>query len=166
MLRFVLPLALGLIGLAAGAGAGYMLRPPPAETSDPEAAAPPAGDHASPDHAAAAGHAETPREYVKLNNQFIVPLVEHGRVNAMVILALSIEIDAGEASAVYAQEPKLRDALLQALFEHANAGGFRGSFTDTVNMRLLRQSLREAVRAILGNSASDVLITDIVRQDT
>lgn len=173
MLRFLIPLVLGVVGLAAGAGAGYMLRPPAPEAEDHagEAGAAASGAHsdaqAGGTKATEKSHGDDkPREYVKLNNQFIVPLVEQGRVNAMVIMALSVEVAMGETAQVYAQEPKLRDALLQVMFDHANAGGFRGAFTDSANMRALRQSLREAVRGILGAIASDVLITDIVRQDT
>lgn len=165
MLRLIIPLVLVLVGLGAGAGAGYMLRPAPDDVSEANPGHEAEGEEAHARAEKSPAPPTTPREYVKLNNQFIVPLVEQGRVNAMVIMALSIEIDPGQAAAVYAQEPKLRDALLQVMFEHANAGGFRGAFTDTTNMRPLRQSLREAARAILGAAASDVLITDIVRQD-
>ena len=79
---------------------------------------------------------------------------------------MSIEIPAGGAEEVYAREPKLRDSFLQVLFDHANAGGFRGSFTDGSNMVLLRRALLESARAVLGQTARDVLITDIVRQDS
>jgi flagellar basal body-associated protein FliL len=166
--RLIVPILLALFGLTAGAGAGYMLRPAPAPDAVGDTAA--KGEHGGAEaHDAAPSASDkptTPREYVRLNNQFIVPLVEQGRVSAMVIMALSVEIEQGQAALVYAQEPKLRDALLQAMFQHANAGGFRGSFTDTSNMRLLRQLLREEVRGVLGAAASDVFITDIVRQDT
>jgi flagellar FliL protein len=166
-MRLLIPLILALVGLAAGAGAGLVLRPEPAPVSEPLGEADgAASDAANPFRRSDAPDGPGPREYVKLNNQFIVPLVEQGRVNAMVIMALSVEVAPGQAAQVYAHEPKLRDAVLQVMFEHANAGGFRGSFTESSNMRLLRQSLREAVRGVLGAAASDVLITEIVRQDT
>ena len=96
----------------------------------------------------------------------VVPVLEDGRVVSMVILSLSIEIPPGAAEQVYAREPKLRDVFLQVLFDHANAGGFRGSFTDGANMVILRRALHEAARTVLGESALDVLITEIVRQDS
>lgn len=164
MIARLFPLILPLIGLGAGVGAGFVLRPDtpvkvasdPAETAD-ETAAP-----AEP----AAADAETPPEYAKMNNQFVVPVLEDGRVVSMVILSLSIEIPPGGAEDVYAREPKLRDSFLQVLFDHANAGGFRGSFTDGSNMILLRRALLESARVVLGQTARDVLITDIVRQDS
>jgi hypothetical protein len=151
-MRKLLPLVLALIGLGVGGGAGMALRPPP-----PDAAETPEVPPTEP---------ATPPEYVRLSNQFVVPVVEGGRVSAMVILSLSLEVIPGSTEGVFAREPKLRDALLQVLFDHANAGGFRGSFTDGANLVILRQALREAAARVLGDRVTDVLIADIVRQDS
>ena len=83
----------------------------------------------------------------------------------MVILALSLEVSVGGTEQVYLLEPKLRDVFLQVLFDHANSGGFSGEFTDSTNMVILRDALREAARKTLGKMVSDVLIIDIARQD-
>jgi len=178
MLGKLLPILLALFGLGGGIGAGIFLRPaPPAEdhaaTGDAEAPAG-EGDHAAPEAEAEAGpeagadeHAEEGGpEYVKLNNQFVVPVVEEGRVTAMVVLSLSLEVAAGNTEAVYQREPKLRDVFLQVMFDHANIGGFSGSFTDGANLVVLRNSLKEAAALVMGNAVSDVLITDIARQDS
>jgi len=84
----------------------------------------------------------------------------------MVIVSLSLEVKQGTTEQVYAREPKLRDALLQVMFDHANSGGFRGSFTDGSNLVLLRKALLEAAQKTLGDIVTDVLIVDIVRQDS
>lgn len=153
MIRKLLPLALCLIGAGAGAGAGLFLRPPPPEPDLAAEAAPAPVDPALvPD-------------YVKLSNQFVVPLVEKERISAMVILTLSLEVTQGTTEQVYAREPKLRDAFLQLLFDHANTGGFRGSFTDAANLVILRRGLLDIAKSTLGDIVTDVLITDIVRQD-
>jgi len=104
-------------------------------------------------------------EYVKLSNQFIVPLVENGQVTSMMVLTLSLEVKPGGGDAVYGREPKLRDALLQVLFDHANADGFRGRYTDAEAMLPLRRALREAAMKVLPGTVTDVLIADIVRHD-
>ncbi len=168
MVRKLLPVLLVLIGIGGGIGAGIMLRPDPAETAalpecEPvETAAHGAKDdgHAVDDH----GEPLLP-EYVKLNNQFVVPVVDQDRVAAMVILSLSVEASAGSREDVYAREPKLRDVFLQVLFDHANVGGFRGAFTTAGNMQILRDALLDAARGVLGQDVRDVLITDIARQD-
>lgn len=105
-------------------------------------------------------------EYVKLANQFVVPLVENGQVESMMVLTLSLEVNTGGGDAVFAREPKLRDVLLQVLFDHANADGFRGRFTDAEAMLPLRRALREAAMSVLPDTVSDVLIADIVRHDS
>lgn len=153
MLGKILPLLLALVGLGAGLGAGIFLRPPSEEGA----------------HPAEEVHAEeeaTPPDYVKLNNQFVVPILEGGRVVSLVVLSLSLEVEAGSTETVYAREPKIRDAFLQVLFDHANTGGFRGSFTDGSNLVLLREALTEKAIGVLGPLVSDVLITEIARQDS
>lgn len=154
MIRKLIPILLALLGLGAGIGAGLFLRPVPEEGALP----------AEEEHAAA--EEETPPDYVKLNNQFVVPVLEGGRVASMVVMSLSLEIEAGNTEQVYSREPKIRDAFLQVLFDHANTGGFRGSFTDGSNLVLLRQALKEKAIGILGPICTDVLITEIARQDS
>jgi flagellar protein FliL len=164
MIRKLLPLLLALVGLAGGLGAGVFLRPAPepaevdAEATDTHAEA----DKEAGDHEAAPGLTE----FVKMNNQFVVPVVERGKVSALVVLSLSLEVETGTTESIYEREPKLRDVFLQVLFDHANVGGFSGSFTDGANLVVLRTSLREAAGLVLGKTVKDVLITDIARQDS
>lgn len=165
MLGKLLPVLLALIGLGAGVGAGFFLRPAPA--ADEHSVAAGAAEPADAGHAADEGkHEDGLPEYVKMNNQFVVPVVEKDRVSAMVVLSLSLEIAPGQTETVYQREPKLRDAFLQVLFDHANVGGFSGSFTDGSNLIMLRTSLKEAAALVLGTVVKDVLITDIARQDS
>jgi flagellar protein FliL len=168
MLGKILPIILAVLGLGGGISAGLFLRP----ELDPV-------EHATGDKSEAGGATDSSEEraeegppeegipdYVKMNNQFVVPVVEDGRVASMVVLSLSLEVEAGNTEAVYQREPRLRDAFLQVLFDHANTGGFSGSFTDGSNLIVLRTSLKEAAALILGTVVTDVLITDIARQDS
>lgn len=151
LIKKLLPVLLGLLGLGIGIGAGIFLRKPPEPA--PVVAEAPLDPALAP-------------EYVKLANQFIVPVMVKGKVGAMVILSLSLEVKPGSTAEVYNVEPKLRDVFLQVMFDHANSGGFSGSFTDGSNLLLLRKSLLEAAKAVLKDKVSDVLIIDIVRQDS
>ncbi len=155
MLRKLLPILLALFGLGAGLGSGLFLRPVPEEGASP----------AEEEHAKGEEE-ELPPDYVKLNNQFVVPILDGGRVVSLVVLSLSLEVEAGNTETVYAREPKIRDAFLQVLFDHANTGGFRGSFTDGSNLVLLREALTEKAIGVLGPVVTDVLITEIARQDS
>jgi flagellar FliL protein len=185
-MRKLLPVLLAIFGLGGGVGAGLFLRPSAdagghAETTTEEGHAaedgqgeaadhateePGANESADPAEEGGDGHGEGGPEYVKMNNQFVVPVVEDGRVDAMVVLAISLEVEAGNTEIVYQREPKLRDAFLQVMFDHANVGGFSGTFTDGSNLIVLRTNLKEAAAMILGTVVHDVLITDIARQDS
>lgn len=167
MKKLLIPIVLGVIGLGAGAGAGLMLRPAPAEdTATYDHAAPAArGEAAVPGHGAEQSDEHAP-EYVKMSNQFIIPLIRQDRIASVVVLSLSLEVTAGHAEDLYAREPKLRDAFLQVLFDHANTGGFDGAFTESRAIVRLRVRLREVALAQMPDLVSDVLITDIGRQDS
>ncbi len=164
----ILPILLALIGLGAGIGAGIALRPAPlVEVTVAEA-------DCETDCAEVAGTAEgsdTPdevpdSEFIKMNNQFVVPIVSDDKVTALVVMSLSLELETGSAQIFYQREPKLRDAFLQVLFDHANSGGFDGVFTKGRKMDSLRMALLEMARKVMGNPVRDVLITDILRQDS
>lgn len=167
MLKKLLPIVLLAIGSGAGVGAGIFLRPAPVEEEQH------AGDTEEKheeDHAEAPKDhdEETPldREYVKMSNQFVVPIVKDGRVASLVVMSLSIEVPAGGKDDVLVREPKLRDSFLRVLFDHANIGGFEGDFTDANTLAVLRTALREIAQKDMGvDMVSDVLILDIARQD-
>lgn len=162
MVSKLFPLVFLLLGGGAGIAAAYLTGSPP-----------PSGDGAGPDAAQAAAAPPPDQappakdaEYVKLNNQFVVPVVDGDRIEALVVVSLSLETDTGLRETVYAQEPKLRDAFLRVLFDHANIGGFRGAFTRPDRLDPLREALRDVARNQLGAAVRDILIVDIVRQDS
>ncbi len=169
MKKLVLPVVLLLVGSGAGAATGLFLLPPAAEEVDPAAVAcpEPAATGAEDLHGALPEPEpfDTPSAFVPLNNQFIVPVVEGDDVAALVILSLSLEVPEGQDEAVLAAEPRLRNAFLQVLFDHANTGGFDGAFTASERMRSLRLALDAASHEALGDLSRNVLIIDIVRQD-
>jgi hypothetical protein len=189
MMRMLIPVLLLLIGLGGGIGAGLFLG-----GGDEVAAEEGAhgegeteGDDGHGAEDADSGHGEEAddghgggsttggqsveqtgqgTEYVRLNNQFVVPIVRNGTVRSLVVLSLSIEVNTGQNGAVFDREPRLRDSFLRVLFAHANAGGFDGSFTESAAMAPLREGLRESAISVLGASVvHEVLITDITRQD-
>lgn len=183
-MKKLLPVILALLGLAIGTGLGVFLKPHPvpdqiASVTQKDEHSTQSGDTNSAHDTAAKPEAETPvrrsdnpqeeqnsaYEYVKLNNQFVVPVVKGTKIAALVVMSLSIEVTIGQKEVVFSREPKLRDTFLQVLFNHANAGGFDGAFTSGEKMGDLRGSLFQAAVKILGPIATDVLVIDIVRQD-
>lgn len=179
MMRMLLPIILLLIGVGGGVGAGVFLSSPTPSPDTEEV-------HEDADHEETEAHEEDEEygeqgevgepqrvepagegtEYVRLNNQFVVPIVRNGAVRSLVVMSLSLEVDTGLNSDVFTLEPRLRDSFLRVMFAHANVGGFDGRFTEAEAMAPLRSALREAAQAVLGRGTThDVLITDITRQD-
>ena len=156
MKAILIPVILLAAGTCAGLGAGVMLAKPAAEVVETAA-------HDTTD--AHEAEQTTDREYAKLNNQFVVPVVEDGKVTALVVLALNLEVIAGKRPEIFALEPKLRDGFLQALFNYANIGGFSGNFTAPTNLQTLRRDLLGVAQRIAGPIVTDVLLLDFVRQD-
>lgn len=112
MKKVILPILLMLIGIGGGVGAGLMLMGDPEEelAMDMEN---PCGDvgHTMTEEMA---HEPDPepipledREYARMNNQFVVPVVKDDRVNALMVMSLSIEVAAGGQEAVFSHEPRL-----------------------------------------------------------
>ncbi|MGG7565032.1 flagellar basal body-associated FliL family protein [Rhodovulum sp. DZ06] len=193
-MKKLLPILLAIIGLVGGLAAGHFLKPPPEEHAEAGAEGAAEGGHgAEAAHGADDGHggghgdghdemaAEDPSDipkpedhdpeeaaqfqYVALDKQFVVPLVDKARVKAMIIMSLSIETKGDGVDIIRQREPKLRDVFLQVMFRHAQSGGFDGVFTGGQVMADLRSALRDAGQGVLGEAAHDVLVTDIVRQD-
>ncbi|WP_108483859.1 flagellar basal body-associated FliL family protein [Oceaniglobus ichthyenteri] len=165
MLGKLIPLIIAIIGLAAGVGAGFVLRPGP----EPAVANTALAENVEIAEVVQKPPAEQkPRasEFIALNNQFVFPLIEDGRVSSLVALSITLEVSPDQKDAVYIREPKLRDGFLRVLLDHANAGGFDGAFTSNEAMGALRRALLEKGREDMGDALYDILILDINRQDT
>lgn len=166
MLKKILPIVLFLVGSGAGVGAGIFLRDPLVEAAielDQDEQEAPVDGVAVPHDP---DNPPPSMEYVKLSNQFVVPIVKDRKVVSLVVLAFSLEVPEGQKDAIYKKEPKLRDSFLQVLFDHANVGGFDGAFTDVANLSVLRNALRDVGQRDMGKGVvHDVLILEIARQD-
>jgi len=158
-MRRLLPILLAVLGLAVGLGAGFMLRPPP---PDPVAEAPGAARPPPPIH----GTPPPGTEVMRLPNQFLIPLIGDGRVRAMVVVGVALELLPGHTVDLPRHEARLRAVFLQLLFDYANLGGFDGVFTSGEQLNTLRRTLAEAARHELGDKLHDVLITELVRQES
>ncbi|MEM0922360.1 MAG: flagellar basal body-associated FliL family protein [Pseudomonadota bacterium] len=175
-----LVLILAVVGLAGGTVAGHFLKPPEEKDEKPEMAGKDGASGksmegeelamAAPDSPLSQEYAvpEGPiagADYVKLNKQFVVPIVNGAEVGALIVMSMAIEAQDGLSDTVFEYEPKLRDEFLRVLFKHARSGGFTGVFTAEQVMQDLRESLLHAARKVLGPQVMSVLVTDIVRQD-
>lgn len=179
MKKILMPLILALLGIGAGAGAGHFLKPEPEpeEVAEDghgtgEETAEGHGESHGESHAdshAPATHDEKEEgvayEYVKLDRQFVVPVVSGDRVTSMIVISVALEVKTGETDSVLSHEPKIRDEFLKVMFLHAQSGGFAGSFTEPHVMDDLRNALKASARSVLGPGVHSVLMTNLVRQD-
>ena len=159
MLRLLIIILLPLLGLGAGVGAAIMLSPQPAPMEDADGAPSDAPEEKVEED-------DPATMFVKLNNQFVIPVLKDGRMAALVVMSLSLEVPDGQSELIYAQEPRLRDSFLQVMFDHANAGGFDGPFTESGRLSALRRALTESAQKEMDDLVKSVLLTEIVRQDT
>lgn len=174
-MKILMPVVIALVGLGAGVAAGVALKP---VAEEEHAAAPcPEGETcaepAEAGHGAAqdAGHAASGHgaeaALVAIEKPFVVPVFREDRIVAMVVLSVAVEIEAERSGEIEDLQPRLRDQFLEAMFRHANTGGFDGTFTAGQKMTDLRSALLAAARQVLAEGAvSDVLITEIARQDS
>lgn len=156
----LLPITLMLLGGAVGAGAGIFLKP-----AEPVCETPEGCEEKKEIAEPAAEDEQEDVSYIAMQNQFVVPVIRSERVQALVVLSLSLETLPDKAEAIFSREPKIRDVFLQVLFDHAHIGGFDGTFTESGRLSVLKVALLEAARSVVGTIVSDVIITDIVRQE-
>lgn len=163
-MKKVIALFLVLLGIAGGGAAGMFLKPPPPEeeTTDQKVAD---GDEVTddgqpPDSEFNAG------VFVKVGRQTIIPVVEGGETQALMLFELAVDVVPGENDLAFEMEPRLRDAFLRELFQMSHTGAFMTTFTDDRVIEELRQNLIRAAKKELGASAvNDVLILDVMRQE-
>lgn len=175
MMKLLIPVILLLVGVGGGVGAAIVLAPS-AETEEGADAAEDAGDATEDGETAEVEDPEEEEpadendetkavEFLNMENQFIVPLVDDGVVHGLVVVTISLEVTEGTIAGVHQLEPKIRDRFLQVLFNHANNGGFAGNFTDFRYIQSLKDELLRNAQVVAGRDVSDILILDLVRQD-
>lgn len=161
----LLPILVIIIGIAGGGAAGFVLRPAPEPMVAEEEDVAEGAAQKEPEKTKEAEEEIVEAAFVKLNNQFVIPVVTETDVSALVVMSMTLETDPASTEQLYNLEPKIRDAALRVLFNHAYAGGFDGHFTAPDKMTMLRKALVTAVNDVAGGTVADVLITDIIRQD-
>lgn len=98
----LLPLLLIIIGIAAGGIASFFLRPAPgAQTATLPDGEAHAADTPAPSSGAYGDADIEVADFVKLNNQFVIPVVKDGRVSSLVVMSLSLEVGVGGREQVY-----------------------------------------------------------------
>ena len=103
--------------------------------------------------------------YMKFGRQFVVPVLAHDDVDALVILDINLELDPSAAESAYAREPKVRDALLKSLLQLSNEGAFGERLLNEENLDDIRARLLTSAKTVLDDDVIGVLILNVARQD-
>ena len=173
----ILPILLITIGIAGGVSAGLFLKPADdAGQNDQRSAGDKTVDEAAKknvpravgvqDSSANSGvPPDGSRSYVKIGRQTIVPVVNGGKTDALMLFELAVDVPSSESQRVVGMEPRLRDAFLRELLKMSHTGAFMDNFTNDAVIEELRRNLVSAARRHLGPSVNDVLILDVMRQE-
>lgn len=109
------------------------------------------------------GHGDKAEEtaYFKFSRQFVAPVVIGGDPKAMLILDVMIELAPDAGDAIYAKEPKLRDAVLQALLAQSANGQLSEMLAKPELLEATRGAVLERVRNVIGDDAQSILLMDV-----
>lgn len=154
-MKKVLPIVLVVLGIVAGLGAGVFLKPAPATDPSQEVAKKEADEEDT----------QAARSFVKIGRQTIVPIVDDGETQALMLFELAVDVPETKVDEVHRMEPRLRDAFLRELFQMSYTGAFLTDFTEERIIEELRRNLTNAARNYLGHSQAEVLILDVMRQE-
>ncbi len=165
-----------IVFVVGGAVAADFLKSSPSSGHASQAASSANDSHHKPEkkgkkssgHGEGDGHGEPKSKggkyYYDFSRQFVVPVMEKGKVSALVIMDLNLELDQSDADGVYMLEPKLRDALMRGLLSLSNQGAFSGQMTSPEKYEVVQKELLKAARTVK-DEVQNVLILDIARQD-
>lgn len=170
-MKKIIAIVLILVGIVGGGAIGLMLKPQPV-TSD-------VAQMNDAEVEDVFGKPEGPQvqenekdqtdvvSYVKVGRQTIIPILEQGETKALMMFELAVDVASDQNDRALAMEPRLRDAFLRELFQMSYTGAFDDTFTDDRVIDELRRNLVRAAEEHLGkNAVNDVLILDVMRQNT
>ncbi len=103
--------------------------------------------------------------YLKFKRQFVVPVMQSGKIDALVIMNLNLELNGEAPDNAYSLEPKLRDALTRELLTLSDDDMFGANLTSADSYEILRSTLLRAAKAVMPEGIEDILILDVARQE-
>ncbi|MGJ8562371.1 MAG: hypothetical protein ACSHXY_02355 [Alphaproteobacteria bacterium] len=103
--------------------------------------------------------------YLKFKRQFVVPVMDKNKIEALVIMNLNLELNDDAPDNAYSLEPKLRDAIMRELLVLSSDDIFGANLTSAESYQTLRSTLLRASKAVISEGVEDILILDIARQD-
>lgn len=103
--------------------------------------------------------------YYKFSREFVVPLMNNGRVKSLVIININLEADASISDDLFAMEPKLRDNIMATLIALSNDGVTLEEITDVNSYETIRTMILLNLEKVVSSGIRNVLILDMAKQD-
>lgn len=160
-MKLMFAMLLILAGIAGGAAFGMMMRP----TSETADASHPGPEPVEEAHDVIPADEDKAVEYVSLERQIVVPVLDGDKTVAFMVFSLAIDVPASEKQTVYAREPLLRDAFLRDLFELSHTGAFRGGYLDAGVRAEVKRKLLASARHNASREIREVLILNFLRKE-
>lgn len=135
------------------------------ETEVAEPAAASATSNDSHGKAASGGRNAPALSYYRFSREFIVPLINDGRVSSLVILNINLEVDSTASQTLFSMEPALRDNIMTTLITLSNDGRTFESISSIENYESLRAMILMNLKTAVPSGINNVLILDMARQD-
>jgi flagellar protein FliL len=104
--------------------------------------------------------------FYKFSREFVVPIIRDSRVDALVILNISLEVEGDTAQKLFTLDPKLRDNIMSTLIVLSNEPGLFDNMTQVENYERIRSQVLENLRNVIPEGINNVLILDFAKQDT
>lgn len=175
MLKKLLPI---LITLIAVGGAGYValqLKGPRTVDAAMKAREAEGGG----EHGGGGGHGDDHGKVVKVHGEeegdaygyldfrrnFIIPVMGDNRVDALVLLTFSVEMEADKIEEARTREPRIRDAFMKQLLSLSHEGVFNQDITDPDVYNVIQERLLETAREVVDENVKSILLVDFARQD-
>ena len=103
--------------------------------------------------------------YYRFSREFVIPIIENGKVDALVILNLNLEVDSALSQQLFSMEPKLRDNIMTTLIKLSADDRTLHSITDVENYETLRSMILTNLQSAVPHGIENVLILDMAKQE-
>lgn len=103
--------------------------------------------------------------YFNFRRNFIIPVVGQSRVEALVLLSVSIEMEESKIENTTTREPTIRDAFMKTLLEMSHEGIFNRDITNPDVYNEIQKRLLETAIITVDEGVRSILLVDFARQD-
>lgn len=103
-------------------------------------------------------------QYFSFSREFVVPLMENGTVESLVLLNLNLEVSSDISGKLFSIEPKLRDNIMSTLITLSNDGITLAEPTRVASYETIRSLVLANLKDSVSEDILNVLIVDIAKQ--